>query len=83
SYAFSQLSSNGHIVNNGTVYIDDSVTGSGFIKQSGKTIEGSGQIVDLIIFHRFFLCRLMIISILAIIFNESKSKLAFYLLIIE
>ncbi len=43
SYAFSQLSSNGHIVNNGTVYIDDSVTGSGFIKQSGKTIEGSGE----------------------------------------
>ncbi|EAW0800304.1 autotransporter domain-containing protein [Salmonella enterica] len=43
SYAFSQLGSNGHIVNNGTVYIDDSVTGSGFIKQSGKTIEGSGE----------------------------------------
>ncbi|EDU1355015.1 autotransporter domain-containing protein [Salmonella enterica subsp. enterica serovar Fluntern] len=43
SYAFSQLSSNGHIVNNGTVYIDDSVTGSGFIKQRGKTIEGSGE----------------------------------------
>ncbi|HCA3485980.1 TPA: autotransporter adhesin BigA [Salmonella enterica subsp. enterica serovar Ball] len=43
SYAFSQLGSNGHIVNNGTVYIDDSVTGSGFIKQDGKTIEGSGQ----------------------------------------
>ncbi|EBH0863806.1 autotransporter domain-containing protein, partial [Salmonella enterica] len=43
SYAFSQLGSNGHIVNNGTVYIDDSVTGSGFIKQDGKTIEGSGE----------------------------------------
>ncbi|EDV4375561.1 autotransporter domain-containing protein [Salmonella enterica subsp. enterica] len=43
SYAFSQLGSNGHIVNNGTVYIDDSITGSGFIKQSGKTIEGSGE----------------------------------------
>ncbi|ECZ0009981.1 autotransporter domain-containing protein [Salmonella enterica subsp. enterica] len=43
SYAFSQLGSNGHIVNNVTVYIDDSVTGSGFIKQSGKTIEGSGE----------------------------------------
>ncbi|ECB7313903.1 autotransporter domain-containing protein [Salmonella enterica subsp. enterica serovar Treforest] len=43
SYAFSQLGSNGHIVNNGTVYIDDSVTGSGFIKQSGKTIEGCGE----------------------------------------
>ncbi|MGX5027636.1 BigA/YdbA N-terminal beta-barrel domain-containing protein [Enterobacter asburiae] len=42
SYAFSQLGSNGHIVNNGTVYIDDSVTGSGFIKQDGKTIEGEG-----------------------------------------
>ncbi|EBF9480606.1 autotransporter domain-containing protein, partial [Salmonella enterica subsp. enterica] len=43
SYAFSQLGSNGHIVNNGTVYIDDNVTGSGFIKQDGKTIEGSGE----------------------------------------
>ncbi|HAU2959651.1 TPA: autotransporter adhesin BigA [Salmonella enterica subsp. diarizonae] len=43
SYAFSQLGSNGHIVNNGTVYIDDSVTGSGFIKQNDKTIEGSGE----------------------------------------
>ncbi|EKC6527979.1 autotransporter adhesin BigA [Salmonella enterica] len=43
SYAFSQLGSNGHIVNNGTVYIDDSVTGSGFIKQDDKTIEGSGE----------------------------------------
>ncbi|EJG3986609.1 autotransporter adhesin BigA, partial [Salmonella enterica] len=43
SYAFSQLGSNGHIVNNGTIYIDDSVTGSGFIKQDGKTIEGSGE----------------------------------------
>ncbi|WP_425303842.1 autotransporter adhesin BigA [Salmonella enterica] len=43
SYAFSQLGSNGHIVNNGTVYIDDSVAGSGFIKQDGKTIEGSGE----------------------------------------
>ncbi|EBV8479275.1 autotransporter domain-containing protein [Salmonella enterica subsp. enterica serovar Ago] len=43
SYAFSQLGSNGHIVNNGTVYIDDSVTGSDFIKQDGKTIEGSGE----------------------------------------
>ncbi|EAA7242066.1 autotransporter domain-containing protein [Salmonella enterica] len=43
SYAFSQLGSNGHIVNNGTVYIDDSVTGSGFIKQDGKTVEGSGD----------------------------------------
>ncbi|EDP8670396.1 autotransporter adhesin BigA [Salmonella bongori] len=43
SYAFSQLGSNGHIVNNGTVYIDDSVTGSGFIKQTGKTVEGSGE----------------------------------------
>ncbi|EBY0371621.1 autotransporter domain-containing protein, partial [Salmonella enterica subsp. enterica serovar Toulon] len=43
SYAFSQLGSNGHIVNNGTVYIDDSVTDSGFIKQSDKTIEGSGE----------------------------------------
>ncbi|WP_370613341.1 autotransporter adhesin BigA [Citrobacter portucalensis] len=43
SYAFSQLGSNGHIVNNGTVYIDDSVTNSGFIKQQGKTIEGSGE----------------------------------------
>ncbi|EJY5271587.1 autotransporter adhesin BigA [Salmonella enterica] len=43
SWAFSQLGSNGHIVNNGTVYIDDSVTGSGFIKQDGKTIEGSGE----------------------------------------
>lgn len=43
SYAFSQLGSNGHIVNNGTVYIDDSVTGSGFIKQKDKTIEGSGE----------------------------------------
>ncbi|EEG3118296.1 autotransporter domain-containing protein, partial [Salmonella enterica subsp. enterica] len=43
SYAFSQLGSNGHIVNNGTVYIDASVTGSGFIKQDGKTIEGSGE----------------------------------------
>ncbi|WP_230350781.1 autotransporter outer membrane beta-barrel domain-containing protein [Lelliottia sp. WAP21] len=41
SYAFSQLGSNGHIVNNGTVNIDDSATGSGFIKQDGKTIEGS------------------------------------------
>lgn len=36
SYAFSQLGSNGHIVNNGTVYIDSSVSGSGFIKQDGK-----------------------------------------------
>ncbi|EKB9456970.1 autotransporter adhesin BigA [Salmonella enterica] len=43
SYAFSQLGSNGHIVNNGTVYIDSSVSGSGFIKQDGKTIEGSGE----------------------------------------
>lgn len=43
SYAFSQLGSNGHIVNNGTVYIDDSVTGSGFIKQEGKTVEGIGE----------------------------------------
>ncbi|HDC2660181.1 TPA: autotransporter adhesin BigA [Salmonella enterica] len=43
SYAFSQLGSNGHIVNNGTVYIDDRVTGSGFIKQNDKTIEGSGE----------------------------------------
>ncbi|EPF2243152.1 autotransporter adhesin BigA [Citrobacter werkmanii] len=43
SYAFSQLGSNGHIVNNGTIVIDDSVTGSGFIKQDGKTIEGSGE----------------------------------------
>ena len=43
SYAFSQLGSNGHIVNNGTVYIDDNVAGSGFIKQDGKTIEGSGE----------------------------------------
>ncbi|ECG8606951.1 autotransporter domain-containing protein [Salmonella enterica subsp. salamae] len=46
SYAFSQLGSNGHIVNNGTVYIDDSVTGSGFIKQDDKTIEGSGEYGD-------------------------------------
>ncbi|ECC3554136.1 autotransporter domain-containing protein [Salmonella enterica subsp. salamae] len=46
SYAFSQLGSNGHIVNNGTVYIDDSVTGSGFIKQKDKTIEGSGEYGD-------------------------------------
>ncbi|ELM1617573.1 autotransporter adhesin BigA [Salmonella enterica] len=43
SYAFSQLGSNGHIVNNGTVVIADGVTGSGFIKQNGKTIEGSGE----------------------------------------
>ncbi|EMO2991542.1 autotransporter adhesin BigA [Salmonella enterica] len=43
SYAFSQLGSNGHIVNNGVIYIDDAVTGSGFIKQDGKTIEGSGE----------------------------------------
>jgi len=43
SYAFSQLGSNGHIVNNGTIYIDDSVTGSGLIKQSGKNIEGNGE----------------------------------------
>ncbi|EOF5047117.1 autotransporter adhesin BigA [Salmonella enterica] len=43
SYAFSQLSSNGHIVNNGTVVIAEDVTGSGFIKQDGKTIEGSGE----------------------------------------
>ncbi|MCR3690359.1 BigA/YdbA N-terminal beta-barrel domain-containing protein [Citrobacter freundii] len=43
SYAFSQLGSNGHIVNNGTVVIADGVTGSGFIKQTGKTIEGSGE----------------------------------------
>lgn len=43
SYAFSQLGSNGHIVNNGTVYIDGSVQDSGFIKQDGKTIEGSGE----------------------------------------
>ncbi|HCL5273103.1 TPA: autotransporter adhesin BigA [Salmonella enterica] len=46
SYAFSQLGSNGHIVNNGTVYIDDSVTDSGFIKQDDKTIEGSGEYGD-------------------------------------
>ncbi|ECI4149445.1 autotransporter adhesin BigA [Salmonella enterica] len=46
SYAFSQLGSNGHIVNNGTVYIDDSVTGSGFIKQKDKIIEGSGEYGD-------------------------------------
>lgn len=37
------MGSNGHIVNNGTVYIDSSVSGSGFIKQDGKTIEGSGE----------------------------------------
>lgn len=43
SYAFSQLGSNGHIVNNGTIYIDDDVTGSGFIKQDGKTIQCSGE----------------------------------------
>ena len=43
SYAFSKLGSNGHIVNNGTVYIDDSVTGSGLIKQEGKNVEGSGE----------------------------------------
>ncbi|HAP3739222.1 TPA: autotransporter domain-containing protein [Escherichia coli] len=43
SYAFSKLGSNGHIVNNGTVYIDDSVNGSGLIKQSGTAMEGSGE----------------------------------------
>ena len=43
SYAFSKLGSNGHIVNNGTVYIDDSVNGSGLIKQSGTVMEGSGE----------------------------------------
>ncbi|MEG6184529.1 autotransporter adhesin BigA [Enterobacter sichuanensis] len=43
SWAFSQLGNDGHIVNNGTVYIDDGVTGSGLIKQSDKTIEGSGE----------------------------------------
>ncbi|NUC25638.1 autotransporter domain-containing protein, partial [Escherichia coli] len=43
SWAFSKLGSNGHIVNNGTVYIDDSVNGSGLIKQSGTAIEGSGE----------------------------------------
>ncbi|PAO07422.1 hypothetical protein CIW58_22955, partial [Enterobacter cloacae] len=43
SWAFSQLGSDGHIVNNGTVYIDDGVTGSGLIRQSDKTIEGSGE----------------------------------------
>ncbi|MRS15872.1 autotransporter domain-containing protein [Enterobacteriaceae bacterium RIT691] len=43
SYAFSKLGSNGHVVNNGTVYIDDSVTGSGLIKQTGTTMEGSGE----------------------------------------
>ncbi|PAO15817.1 autotransporter adhesin BigA, partial [Enterobacter cloacae] len=43
SWAFSQLGSDGHIVNNGTVYIEDGVTGSGLIRQSDKTIEGSGE----------------------------------------
>ena len=43
SFAFSKLGSNGHIVNNGTVYIDDNVNGSGLIKQSGTPIEGSGE----------------------------------------
>ncbi len=43
SWAFSKLGSNGHIVNNGTVYIDDSVNGSGLIKQSGTVMEGSGE----------------------------------------
>lgn len=38
SYAFSKLGANGHIVNNGTVYIDDSVTGSGLIKQAGTAM---------------------------------------------
>ena len=43
SYAFSKLGANGHIVNNGTVYIDDSVTGSGLIKQAGTAMEGDGE----------------------------------------
>lgn len=43
SYAFSKLGANGKVVNNGVVNIDDSVTGSGLIKQSGTTIEGSGD----------------------------------------
>ncbi|ENA7289861.1 autotransporter domain-containing protein [Escherichia coli] len=43
SFAFSQLGSAGHIVNNGIVYIDDSVTGSGIFKQSGISAEGNGE----------------------------------------
>ena len=43
SYAFSKLGANGKVVNNGVVNIDDSVTGSALIKQSGTTIEGSGD----------------------------------------
>ena len=43
SFAFSKLGSNGHIVNNGIVYIDDSVTGSGIFKQSDLPVEGSGE----------------------------------------
>ncbi|WP_152960092.1 autotransporter outer membrane beta-barrel domain-containing protein, partial [Trabulsiella odontotermitis] len=40
SYAFSKAGANGHVVNNGTVYIADDVTGSGLIAQDSATIEG-------------------------------------------
>jgi putative surface-exposed virulence protein len=41
SYAFSKLGDNGHVVNNGTVYIDDDATGSAlFAPTSSMTIEG-------------------------------------------
>lgn len=39
SYAFSKLGENGHVVNNGTVYIDDGATGSALFA-SDTTIEG-------------------------------------------
>ncbi|MEI9543193.1 hypothetical protein, partial [Citrobacter braakii] len=40
SYAFSRLGANGRIINNGTVLLEG--TGSGLVKESGVTVEGSG-----------------------------------------